>query len=279
MHEQDVEREEDDAHAEREDGDLLRHVVELLLQGALGLAHVLREVGDLAELGVHADAGHDRATVALGDRGAREDEVGRLGRGEVVLEDGVGGLPHGIGLAREGRLVDLQVRGPDDARVGRDLVALGEEHHVTRDEVLGENLLLVAVADHIHVGREHLLQGLGRLARAVLLPEAEAAVDDVHEPDGDAELGHAGEERDEAGRPEEDCHEMREVREEGDDRRLLLDGLDEVLALFDLALLRFACGEASGSRAKCREDVVPAQLLDVHGSLKSRIYHRVPTFL
>jgi len=244
---EDVEREEGYAHAQGEDRHLLGDAVELLLERTLGLLHVLREVGDLAELGVHADAGDDGATVALGDRGAGEDEVRRLCCGEVLLEHGVGGLAHGVRLARERGLVDLQVGGADDACVGGDLVSLGEKHDVPGDEVLGEDLLLRAVTNDVDVGGEHLLQGLGRLARTKLLPEAEAAVDDVHEPDRHSQLGHAGTKRDDARDPQENGHEVREVGEEDDDGRLLLGRLDEVLAFLGLSFLRPLRGETSRS--------------------------------
>ena len=69
----------------------------------------------------------------------------------------------------------------------------------------------MAVTDDVDIGRQHLLQGLGGLVRLVLLPEAEAAVDEVDQPDGDAKLGHAGHKGDDAGHPEEDGHKVREV--------------------------------------------------------------------
>ncbi len=129
--------------------DLLGQAVELTLERALGVLHVLREAGDLAKLGRHTDLGDDDASVALGDRGAGEDEVGGLGVSEVGLEDGVRGLPHGVRLARERRLVDLEVRRAHDAAVRGDLVALGKDHDVTGHEVFCEDLRLLAVADHV----------------------------------------------------------------------------------------------------------------------------------
>jgi len=105
------------------------------------------------------------------------------------------------------------------------------------DEVLGEDLLLRAVTNDVDVGGEHLLQGFGRLARTKLLPEAEAAVDDIHEPDRHSQLRHAGTKRDDARDPQENGHEVREVGEEDDDGRLLLGRLDEVLAFLGLSFL------------------------------------------
>ena len=209
----------------------------------------MREAGDLAKLGRHTDLGDDDASVALGDRGAGEDEVGGLGVSEVGLENGVRGLPHGVRLARERRLVDLEVRRAHDAAVRGDLVALGKDHDVTGDEVLREDLGLLAVADDVDVGRKHLLQGLGSLVCLVLLPEAEATVDEVDQPDGDAKLGHAGHEGDDAGHPEEDGHKVREVGEERNDRRLLLTRLDKVLAVLSLQFAHLVTREAGLARA------------------------------
>ena len=107
----------------------------------------------------------------------------------------------------------------------------------------------MAVAHDVDVGRQHLLQGLGSLVCLVLLPEAEATVDEVDQPDGDAELGHAGHKGDDAGHPEEDGHEVREVGEERNDRRLLLTRLDKVLAVSGLQLAHLVTREAGCARA------------------------------
>ena len=151
VNERHVKHEKDDAHEQRKDGDLLGEVIKLLLEGALLLAHVLGEARDLAKLGRHADLRHDHATVPLRDGGALENEVGGLRGSEVLVEHRIGGLAHGVGLACERRLVYLQVARANNPTVGRDLVALLEEHHVTGDEVLRKDLLLVTVTNDVHV--------------------------------------------------------------------------------------------------------------------------------
>ena len=263
MDKEHVEQEERDAHAHGEQRDLLGQAVELTLQGALGLLHVLREARDLAELGRHADARDHDAAVALGDRGAGKDEVGGFGGGEVGLAHGVGGLPHGVGLAGQGRLVDLEVGGADHAAVGRDLVALREDHDVAGDEVLREDLDLLAVTDDVDVGGEHLLEGLGRLVGLVLLPEAEAAVDEVDQPNGDAQLRHAGDERDDAGDPQKDRHEVREVGEKRQYRGLFLCSLNEVLSELALVLCRLLAREACRAGGQGTEHFVGGECRDV----------------
>ena len=253
VHHEQAEGEEGEPHAHGEDGDLLGEAVEVALERAADLLHVLREVRDLAELGGHADAQDDRAPVALRHARAREDQVGDLGGGEPVLGDGVGGLARGVRLAVQRGLVHLQVGARDDAGVGRDPVALREEHDVARDQVLGEHLLLPSPADHVGVGGQHLLQGLRRLAGAVLLPEAEDAVDDVDEPDGAAQLGQPRDERDGARHPQQDGHEMGEVGQEGQHGRALPGGFDQVLPVAPLALGGLLVGQAARTGPEQRE--------------------------
>ena len=177
VHKQHVKQEEHDAHAHGEQRDLLGQAVELALQRAFGILHVLRETGDLAKLSCHADLRDDHAAVALGNRSAGEHEVRCLGGGEVGLEHGVGGLSHRIGFSRERRLIDLQIGGAHNATICRDLIALGQDHDIAGNEVLGKHLGLLAVANHVDVGRKHLLERLGCLIGLVLLPKAKAAVD------------------------------------------------------------------------------------------------------
>ena len=107
MNERHVKHEKDDAHAQRKYGDLLGEVIELLLEGALLLTHVLGEARDLTKLSRHADLRHDHAAIALRDGGPLKHEVGGLGCRKVLVEHRIGGLAHGVGLARERRLVYL----------------------------------------------------------------------------------------------------------------------------------------------------------------------------
>ena len=123
MHKEHVKQEEYDAHAQGKQRNLLGQAIELALQGALGVLHVLRQARDFAKLRRHADLRNDNTAVALGNRGSREHEVGRFGSGKIGLEHGVGGLSHRIGLAGKRRLVHLQIGSANNTTISRNLVA------------------------------------------------------------------------------------------------------------------------------------------------------------
>ena len=123
MHKEHVKQEKRDAHAHGEQRNLLGQAIELALQGALGVLHVLRQARDLAKLRCHADLRDDNTAVTLGNRGSCEHEVGRFGSGKIGLEHGIGGLSHRVGLAGKRRLVHLQIGSANNATIGRNLVA------------------------------------------------------------------------------------------------------------------------------------------------------------
>ena len=81
----DGQEEEDAAHGDGDDRDELRHALHLLLQRAGLIAEALGEVGDLAELGLHAGGEDDRLAGAGDDTGAREDQVGHFDAGEASV--------------------------------------------------------------------------------------------------------------------------------------------------------------------------------------------------
>ena len=271
VHKQHVKQEEHDAHAHGEQRDLLGQAVKLALQGAFGVLHVLREAGDLAKLSCHADLRDDHAAVALGNRSAGEYEVRRLGSGEIGLEYGVGGLSHRIGFSRERRLIDLQVGSAHNATICRDLIALGQDHDIAGNEVLGKYLGLLAVANHADVGRKHLLERFGCLVGLVLLPKAKATVDQVDQPYGNAQLGHARHQSDDACRPQQNSHEVREVGEKRQDRGFLLGRLDEVLAIFGLQLRCLIARQAGSAAAHGRQRIRAAQRCELRNLLLMRI--------
>ena len=69
----------------------------------------------------------------------------------------------------------------------------------------------MTVANDVHERRKHLLERFGRLVCLVLLPVAEAPVDDIHQPNCHTKLGHTGNEGNDAGDPEQYGHKVREV--------------------------------------------------------------------
>ena len=139
-----------------------------------------------------------------------------------------------------------------------------------------ENLLLLAIANHRGIGRQHLLERLGRLARTRLLPEAEHAVDDVHEPHCDAKLREPRDERDGARDPQKHRHEVCEVREERDDGRLLLLALDDVFSEAPLAYGSLVRGESRARRLKLAEHAVDGVPCGWHRAHPDPLLRRMP---
>ena len=242
MHKKDRCKEEQHARADRHGGDLLGHAVELFLQRALLFFERLGQRCDLAELRLHTGCDDDGFCCAAGDAGARKHEVWHLGAAEPVPEDRLVRFAHGVGFTGERRLVHLKIAAFQQARVRGDLVAFREEHDIARHEVFRKDAVLHAVANHARIARQHVAQRFRGLARAVLLPEAEDAVDDVDEPDGDRQLHHVRKERDDAANPQKDCHQADEVcQKDENDRFSFLFG-DDVLAVNPARVLNFLAG-------------------------------------
>ena len=132
----------------------------------------------------------DRLAGARGDARAHEHEVGHVDGGKLFVDDRVGGLADGVGLAGEGDVDGRHLVLADEPGVGRDAVALFELHDVAGHEVGDGDDRHLAVAHHLGVGRHHLLQRLGGLLGAVLLKEADGRVEqhDADDGDGDVDL-------------------------------------------------------------------------------------------
>ena len=64
--------------------------------------------------------------------------------GQTTTEDSLCGLAYRMCFTRQGRLIDPQVGFLHQATVGRDVVTLGQQHHIARDKLLREELLLLS---------------------------------------------------------------------------------------------------------------------------------------
>ena len=230
-----------------DDRNLLRQNVEFLLQRTLLFLCRLRQLGDAAELGLHADLGDDGPRGAARHARSLKDQVRDLKTGNVFLQHRVVTLAHGVRFAVQRRLVDLQVAAGNQPRIGGNLVALLNEHDVARHKVFGQNLYLVAVTHDARIRWQHFLQGFARLAGSEFLNKTENAVDDVDEPDGDAELRHLRNKRHNAADPEQDCHETDEIGEKHEDDRFPFLLLDHVFAVFLLVFLNLLRRQAGGA--------------------------------
>jgi hypothetical protein len=70
------------------------------------------------------------------------------------------------------------------------VVALGQQHNVTRRQRFGQNARFLAVTQHMGIGGEQTLERRRGLFGAEFLPKGEGAVDDIDHPDGNAQLRH-----------------------------------------------------------------------------------------
>ena len=155
----------------------------------------VREACDAREPRARAGCDHDGTGLALDDEATREHGLTRVRM-----------MRHA--LAGQRRRVDGERVDGLEREISRDPVALGEQHDVPDDELLGGDLVRQAVADDGHSPRQQVPQALGRVLGPLFLHEREHAVQHDHEEDGDAELGQARNEGEEPGDPEQQGEEV-----------------------------------------------------------------------
>ena len=159
-------------------------VVHLLLQRGFLAFRGGKQIGDFADLGVHAGAGDDGATGALGDGGAVEHHVGAVAQ-RLRLAKRIRFFAHGDAFAGQARFRHAQGRGGEQARVGRDGIAFAEHDHIPRHHVGGVDVADGAVSQHVGLRRGHLGEGLDGLFGFGFLNVAKHGVDDEDEHDDD----------------------------------------------------------------------------------------------
>jgi hypothetical protein len=137
----------------------------------------------------------DRRAEVRHGRALRDRRVGR--------DVGLGVLLHRLRLAGEGRLLRLQDRALDEAAVGGDPVAFGEQHDVAGDDPLRVHGALGAVAQHARRRRRLAPQRVDRLLGARLREEADGRVEHEDDQDREALDGLAEHERDRRGGDQE----------------------------------------------------------------------------
>jgi hypothetical protein len=154
--------------------------------------------------GLAAPVGHRRAgedhVAAVADRRVRA-------RGRELLGDRQR-------LAGKRRLVALQRVVLDHARIGRDAVARLQHEHVARHQLPRSDLALLAVAQHRDHRREHVLQRVEGLLRAVLLHEAQDRAEEHDHQDDDRVHVLAHEGRQDRGDDEDRDQDVLELVEE-----------------------------------------------------------------
>ena len=154
-------------------------------RGLISHRDALGEGGDAPELGAHPGRVDDGLGLAAGHERTPEDEVIGLKRrgGRSGAE---GSARYGLGLARQSGHVHLDGT-VDQACVGREPVALGEQDEVPGHEGRRLHLHCPSRATDAGTGRQVTLEGLGGLLGLQFLDEGEDGVQDYDRDDGDRE--------------------------------------------------------------------------------------------
>jgi hypothetical protein len=238
-------REDQRRDGEDQQRDALADDLQLPLQGRRLRLLRLEQVRDAAHLRRLTGLGDDERPSADGDVRAREHHVGPVTERDLGVLERLSVLVRGYALARQRRLVDAKRRGRHESAVRRYAVARGEQDDVAGHELDSGELLLPPVAN---VGRGrcgHRAQRLHGLLGAVLLREAEDAVEqqDRHDRDGVDDLAlECGDDDRDAQHPD---HEVIELADEHLPCRRALRRLELVGPVLREALRRVRLRQAS----------------------------------
>ena len=148
--------------------------------------------------------------------------VHAVAEGDVVAGHRVDRLQHGHALSGQGRLLDLEGRGDEQAPVGGDLVAGLEGDDVTRHELLRRDVDPRTAAAGVRLDHEHLLERGDALGRLPLLVQAQDRVQhrDAEDREPRAEL-LKGDHADDRRPDEDELHQVAVLAQERVPARLL----------------------------------------------------------
>jgi hypothetical protein len=215
----DADDEKDSAHGDRQHCDHMGDLRDLFLQRAEACLHACGEAGDLAEFRLHAGGEHHRPASAGEHGGTGEYEIGNVL--EMSIDDRLRRPPLRLGFACERGEVDTHVGSFDEPGVGRDLLSLLDQEHVTRHDLAPRHVTRLIASQHPGPGGEEAMKGMHCALRLIFLKEGKDGVDDYHTENRPAERGHpfAGlhefcRERQTGGDPEQHGQEVGELMQE-----------------------------------------------------------------
>ena len=218
-----------------------------LQRGQAGVG-ALDQSRDLAEDRVPADSDHQAAGGALGQVGPGKAHVALIAGHQVLAGQGLNRLGYRHGFTGQGRLVDMEAAGVDEAQVSGNLIAPLQHQDVARHQFAGRQAPHLAVADHHALGHHHALQGLqGRLGLA-LLHETQDGVEQDHAEDDQGVREHvAAQDREQGGDgggdQQNDHHGIVELAQKTHPGRRLAEG-NLVPAVTGATLLDLRRGQA-----------------------------------
>ena len=168
-----AESEDDCGHRQAGRSEHLAHVVEPPLKRRRPNVRVLEHGSDGPQLCPHARLHHQGSAAAEHDDGAEIGHVVPLGDRCIATGQGVGLLVHGFRFAREGRLLDAEVHGLDNAAIGGDEVPRLEHKQVARHQIPSGDFSQGSVAVDPHGRNGEPFEGAHRGLGAVFLDESE----------------------------------------------------------------------------------------------------------
>ena len=198
---EDRDRNKGDGHRDRDRGDQPCDPANLSLQGAGLFLDSLGQCGDAPQLGVHPGRKHDALRLPTGGTRAAEQEIPR-GDPRYARIDQLRRAQRRSRLARERGEIHLEGT-RDQAHVGGDSVALLDDHHVTGNQLSGQDRRRLSIAQDPDPLRQEVRQRLHRPLRLHLLHECEQGVEHDHQKDGDGDGLTADRERQRRREPQQ----------------------------------------------------------------------------
>ena len=203
---EDRDRNERNRHPHRDPSDQPSDPTHLPLERAGLLLDTLGQRRDPTKLGVHAGREHHRLGLATGARRTTKHKVaGDQARNVRILQ--FGRSQHRYRLARERRKVDLD-RARQQPHIGRDPLALLQQHDISRDQLNRLNHPRGAVANNGGALGHVPGQRLDRALSLQLLSERERRVQNDHEHDRDPDGLAADQERQPSCQPQQQRQRM-----------------------------------------------------------------------
>ena len=189
---------------------------------------------------------------------------------------GIGSARLGQRFAGDRRGVHAQAEGLDQPAVGRNKVALLQQHDVAGHQIGGEYLHDLAVPGHHHLLRQQLTQRIDRPLGLVFLPESKDAVDQDDADDGNAQPRHAlagieilGKKRQRRAHPQDEGEEVGELAGEAQQQALAPHLLDVVRAKLRQPALCLGHRQPRSRRVQAGEGLLRSEALDMQDGMET----------
>ncbi len=170
------------------------------------ILHILNQLRDAAQFGLHSRFDNDRFAAPVGDRCAHIDHITPVSQRSIRFRQRLGHLAHWQRFASQRGFLNAQVGGFDHATIGWNNAARFQQHHITRNQTMGLDVFHVTVTAHPHQRRGHLFERGHRLFRAVFLHHTQHRVQHHDQHNGDHTVQFAKHGRD-AGRKQQQQHQ------------------------------------------------------------------------